>query len=226
MTCCFLSTLSHPHLRDYMKSKGLGVILLRPAENFEWENAAHPDSLLFELDRQVLAFPEHTDGRSYPGSAALNGLLIGAYFIHNPAITDPPLLKKIREKGYRVIPVSQGYCRCSILKVDEKSVITADWGVEKALREQTDLKVLLCEPGRILLDRHTGFWGGCAGRVEDEVVFHGALKGQPGEEEIRRFIAGRGLRIREFDFPLRDIGGWVIGENLPEGDRIRLFRTK
>jgi len=207
---CFLSSLAHPFFREYMEKQGFQLMLLYPRKNFEWETSAHPDSLLFRLGDRLFSFPEETDGRHYPGSAALCGLLAGRYFIHNLSITPPFLLEEIKKAGYIPVDVPQGYCRCSILKVDENSLITADWGIARVLKEKTDLNLLLCEPGQILLDRHTGFWGGCAGCIKDEVVFHGSLRGQPGEEKIRAFIRKRGLKLREFDFPLRDIGGWVF----------------
>ena len=108
----------------------------------------------------------------------------------------------------------QGYARCSILPVNEDSIITADWGVAK-ICISAGMNVLLIRPGHIQLTGFNyGFIGGCGGRIGDTVVFHGNLSEHPDGNSIREFIHQRGLKIKDFpEFPLTD-----IGSILTEGD--------
>ena len=71
------------------------------------------------------------------------------------AAADSTILTKIH--------VKQGYTRCSLLPVDDRSFITSDAGIAKTLAEH-DTDVLLIHPGHIHLPGFDyGFIGGTGG---------------------------------------------------------------
>ena len=107
-----------------------------------------------------------------------------------------------------LIDVRQGYTKCSVVIVDEHSIITYDEGIVRACSKYPDLNVLKVSPGFVKLDGYdTGFIGGTSGRVGDEIIFHGDLFVHPDFQRIVSFIEKRGLTCRWFsDFKLTDIG--------------------
>ena len=106
--------------------------------------------------------------------------------------------------------MKQGYACCSIVPVDEDSIITADRGIARAA-EAAGIKVLTVEAGHVELPGYdTGFLGGTSGRVGDEILFNGDLSSHPDFEAIKDFIGSRGLKIKYFEgYPLRDIGSII-----------------
>ena len=118
------------------------------------------------------------------------------------------LLEEAKRLNLETIHVPQGYARCSILPVDENSIITSDRGVAAAC---TQLDVLLISPGRIELPGYnTGFIGGTGGRAGKDIVFNGDLSAHPDFEIIKEFIESRGLQcVWTTDMPLTDIGSVI-----------------
>lgn len=108
------------------------------------------------------------------------------------------------------INVPQGYAKCSIVSVNENSVITYDDGIAKACLK-TGLDVLHISSGHILLPGYpTGFIGGCSGRIGNEIIFNGDLSLHPNFTAIRDFIESRELTCTWFDdCPLTDIGSII-----------------
>lgn len=135
----------------------------------------------------------------YPKDIAYNVAIVGDYAIHNFKYTDRKILEFIDENGLKKINVEQGYTKCSICIVDEKSVITSDKGIQSALSE-TDIKCLLIEPGHIdLFDMNYGFIGGCSGLIaKDKIAFLGTIKEHPSYEKIKEFVSSRNIEIVEF----------------------------
>jgi hypothetical protein len=69
--------------------------------------------------------------------------------------------------------VKQGYTKCSLVVVDEKSVITSDMGLAAAL-QRFEIDVLLISQGHVALPGlQYGFLGGASGRAGDEILFNG-----------------------------------------------------
>ena len=119
-------------------------------------------------------------------------------------ITPPQL----RSEAY-MINVKQGYSKCSIVIVDEDSIITYDNGIANAC-EHAGMNVLRIRPGYVALAGYkTGFIGGASGRVGDTIVFCGDISAHPDSTAITEFIQERGLNIKSFSFPLTDIGSII-----------------
>ena len=206
-----LSRTSGRELTEYLEAKGLDIEYFEPLTNVAAPVRDHPDlvfcplrdDMLFEGDRTLL-------GEDYPEDVRYNGFSTGKYFIHNLRYTDPILLDKVKELGLIPIDVRQGYCNCSIVPVDEDSLITYDKGIASAC-EAEGLNVLLVESGHVELPGYsTGFIGGASGRIGKELIFNGDITGHPDHERIMDFAEKRGLVVKCFTgYPLRDIGSII-----------------
>lgn len=149
----------------------------------------------------------------YPNDCILNHTLIGKHIIGNSRIFDGALMKECAD--YEVIHTNQGYCKCSILVVDENSVITDDVSIAHNCREN-GFDCLLVSKGDIFLNKHEyGFIGGASGKIsKNEIVFFGDITKHRDYYPIKSFIYDRGMKIISFNFPLTDFGGIVpIKEN-------------
>ena len=171
----------------------------------------HPDLLYCRLKEDVIFMGnDQLLTPEYPGDIIYNGFSTGKYFIHDLRYTDEQLLKAVEELGLIPVNVKQGYACCSIVPVDEDSIITADRGIAKAA-EAAGITVLTVSPGHVELPGYdTGFLGGTSGKVGDEIIFNGDLSAHQDFRAIRDFIEARGLRIKYFEnYPLRDIGSII-----------------
>ena len=194
----------------------------------------HPDLLLCKLGVSDAAPLFRGDqarlSPAYPGDVLYNACCTGRYFIHNLKYTAPELLaaagiaisgtasgpqtagsnaqSQTKHTGSMIpVQVPQGYAKCSIVCVDETSIITYDAGITKACLA-AGLEVLQISPGHVRLPGYpTGFLGGASGRVGREILFNGDLSVHPDFAAIRDFIESRGLSCVHFpDYPLTDVG--------------------
>lgn len=167
------------------------------------------DYVLFaapELKKQVIKGSTYLKA-SYPDNIAYNVAFIGSYAVHNTHYTDPQLKNVIDDKGYEWVSVKQGYTNCMLCRVGDRSAITSDPGLARALKAK-GLDILQIDAGHIELSGlDYGFIGGasmCIGRV---IYFFGSLKTHPQGTEIREFIHKKGYKTVELgNTKLVDIG--------------------
>ena len=187
------------------------VEFFEPLDNVAEPVKNHPDLLYCRLDEEVVfkGRPELLS-EEYPSDIIYNAFSTGKYFIHDLKHTDKVLLGCAEAMGLIPVNVKQGYACCSIVPVDEDSVITYDRGIAKAA-EAAGMNVIVVEPGHVELPGYdTGFIGGTSGKVGDEIIFNGDLSVHPDFEAIREFIEAKGLKVKYFEgYPLRDIGSII-----------------
>jgi hypothetical protein len=145
-------------------------------------------------------------GKSYPDSGRYNAVVTSELIIHNLKITDPAIFKTF--PGRKHLHVNQGYTRCNLLALDDNRFLTSDRGIEKALMAEGK-KMLFVDPAPVKLKgQKYGFFPGCCGILNGEVLIAGSLTYHPEGEQIREFINVSGLTIRElYQGPLTDVGG-------------------
>lgn len=194
----------------------------------------HPDLLLCKLgvsdEAPLFRGDQARLSPAYPGDVLYNACCTGRYFIHNLKYTAPELLAaagiaipgtasgpqtagsnaqpQTKHTGSMIpVQVPQGYAKCSIVCVNETSIITYDAGITKACLA-AGLEVLQISPGHVRLPGYpTGFLGGASGRVGRKILFNGDLSVHPDFAAIRDFIESRGLSCVHFpDYPLTDVG--------------------
>ena len=135
--------------------------------------------------------------KKYPDDIAYNVCIVGKYALHNFEYTDKEVLKYLDENEFERINIKQGYSKCSICVVDDKSIITADKGIVDSIEKSgADIDYLLIEQGNIdLFDMNFGFIGGCTGILSDsEVGFLGKVENHPDFEKIKEFLNKYGKR--------------------------------
>ena len=207
----YISKNAFPELIGYLKDKGCELCFTEHLTNVSPAVSDHTDLIYVRLDEDTVFEGDRGKlSKGYPGEVIYNACSTGKYFIHNLKYTDEALLRASEELGLIPVNVRQGYARCSIIPVDGDSIITYDRGVAEACRK-TGIDVLLVRPGYVSLeDYDTGFIGGTAGRIGQEIVFNGDLSKHPDYEMIVAFIREKGLEPVYFTgHPLTDIGSVV-----------------
>lgn len=143
-------------------------------------------------------------GKDYPEEVAYNVGRIGNLAIHNFKYTDEKLKYYLKKENVEFIHVNQGYTKCSMVIVDERSIITADYPIYKKLTN-LGIDVLLVQSGHIKLEGYTyGFIGGATGNLsKEDIMFSGRLDKHPDKERIFNFLKKYKKRIV-----------WLSNENL------------
>jgi len=117
----------------------------------------------------------------------------------------------LSEEPFDFYSVKQGYTKCSVIPVDERSLITADASIA-AVTTRRGLDILLLrEQATDLQGYDTGFIGGATSYSpyfqDPNIYFCGDLDTHPQSREIRRFCAERNRTcISLTQHPLQDVG--------------------
>ena len=215
MNTIYISKKSNKILQDYLSNKGYNLQLVESDGIVSDGLSCHPDIFLCKMglyNNSPVYFAEKGIlSEKYPDDIRFNAACTGKYFIHNLSYTDEKLLLAAKAMDMQLVNVRQGYSKCSIVVVDENSIITYDEGIVKSCRRFPDLEVLKVEKGHVKLEGYdTGFIGGASGRVGNEIIFNGDLSKHPDFESIVDFIENKGLKCKWFpEFELTDIGSII-----------------
>lgn len=165
---------------------------------------------LLSMSGYRVCFAKKSQYPQYPGDATLCAKCIGSAVIHSEAVTDPV----IRSLTDEWIDVRQGYSACSVLVVDDRSLITSDRGIA-ATAAAHGIEVLQIRAGHIKLEGFDyGFFGGAAFAANDTVYFTGDPAQHPDGDKIIRLIRNRRKSVEILtDSPMFDIGGAVVLPN-------------
>ena len=177
------------------------------------------DDLVFMLkdtEYNIISGKENVEMK-YPNDIKYNVCIIGNYAVHNFKYTDKVVLKELKENGYELINVEQGYTNCSVAVIDESSVITTDRKIaEKLIANNISVLLLDYTPDIKLKDEYgnysnmNGFIGGAIGRLDNNIIVFGDLNKIDRENKIRDFIKIRNLKLIDFkDLDVIDYGGIV-----------------
>lgn len=221
--------------RELMK-RGYTVLKLPRHKGLTEAIESHPDSLLFRVGNRIVATCNYCDeaayvfsdvrefcpearlgfidvalGNSFPADAKINAATIGKYLIANKKTVAREILEISEKEGLALINVNQSYPNCSILKINDENVITADVGISRALGE-VGINVLLITPGHISLPPYEyGFIGGASGVDGKTVYFLGDIMTHPDGKRITEFIENLGMKAVSLDSgELQDMGGIVF----------------
>ena len=156
---------------------------------------------------------ERTLGEKYPQDVPLNVCILGETAVCNTKYADPIMLNSVQ----KLIHASQGYTKCSICVVDERSIITSDKNIASQLREN-GYEVLEISAGHIALPGYdSGLIGGAAFKLSKNVLaFSGSLDWHPDKNAILDFLSNRGISPAFLtDVEIFDIGSGIpVFENL------------
>ncbi len=219
-------------VQDQLCAMGDTPVLLPPHPALPLPVASHPDMLLFfgrdriytaksyyavareELDRvsaalqKELVLTEEELRAGYPDEILFNAARVGEHLFCLAEHTAKEILEQER---LQIVPVRQGYAKCSVLPVGDRALITADPSIASAAeRLGLDVLRLTCQ-GACLAGYETGFFGGASSfspyQSTNEICFCGDLSLHPEGNLIERFCKKHGKSpVSLSRMPLLDLG--------------------
>lgn len=147
-------------------------------------------------------------GKCYPADARFNALRLGKRILCNPDTISREILEFAQTHEIEIVPVKQGYTKCSVCCVDEDLIITDDPSIYKSAQFFCN-DLLLVSKGSIRLSGyHYGFIGGCCGKLDRDLIgWNGNIETHADAKQILDFLERHRIRsINLHDGPLTDIG--------------------
>ncbi|MCX7842994.1 MAG: hypothetical protein N2489_07965 [Clostridia bacterium] len=205
-------------IEEGLKKNGVGIIKTYSYPGTYDAICCHPDILLHHLGEERIIYAPGVDvelisrlaslgfrmirgetalGAQYPGNVAYNAARIGSFLFHNLKFTDPLLKREMENSNVELVHVNQGYTKCSVSIVNEKSIITSDRGIAKEA-EKRGIEVLLIQPdsGIKLPGLDMGFIGGCSGLIGPKRwAVTGNLKNLKSYGIIKNFLCSKGVEL-------------------------------
>ena len=219
---------------------GYRVIALPPFSKLGEAVASHPDMLIKRIGNEYISYADYCEEASYvfcdlslltvgtgarftltadevapcyPQDVGLNALQIGDKLFCRVKSASAVMLNYARESGMEIINTNQGYPACTVLKLNDGAVITADEGMAKLMAEH-GIRVTLIGQGGISLPPYDyGFIGGAGEVHEDKLYLFGDPALHPDGEKIISAARAEGLTVIPLcDGMLRDLGGILFTE--------------
>lgn len=211
--------------REFFQTIGLKVVPLPAYERLDAPVAKHADMLLFPTEDGLLLPRDYYEANKgvfegvriiytdeefspqYPKDVRLNALETDKGIICRA----DSVSERIRSMGKPIINVAQGYARCTVCKVDENAIITADPSIAIAAKDN-GIDVLQICGGEIRLPGYSyGFIGGCSVRIGDTMYFTGDITAHPDYDSIEAFLGSHGVKPYSLSEDiLTDYGGFVL----------------
>ena len=120
-----------------------------------------------------MIFTDDTVKAEYPHDARYNALFVGSYLFCKADSVSGAILDYAEKKDIKLIPTKQGYPACTTLPLSDKTALSADPGILKALSEN-GICAIKTENGGIALPPYEyGFIGGTAGICDGKLFFIG-----------------------------------------------------
>ncbi len=159
-----------------------------------------PDAVIFPSTSALIS--------EYPYDIALNACRIGNFLFHNLKFTDYQILEYYKTKGVRLIDVKQGYTKCSVCIINEKTIITSDIKIAEKAREN-GINAFVYNSNKICLKGlDYGFIGGISGLIDKNVIlFNGDVSKLDKSESLLNFCQNNGMTIIKLNSMMpEDIG--------------------
>lgn len=219
----YLSEKADNEIINSLNKNGFDVILLPTFNALSNPVSTHADMLLLavgntlfihkDYDISIKGFEnvikiDEPISCQYPNDVLLNIAVVGKNVFANTKYVSKTILSFLRENGYTIHHVQQGYAHCSTCIVDDNAIITADKSIAHTA-QSIGIDALLIEEGYISLPPYQyGFIGGSCGSHKDVIYFCGSLEHHPNGEKIRNFIEAHEKNVFELaKSTLSDIGG-------------------
>ena len=222
----YISQNADNRIIESLRREGFEVHLLAPFDALTAPTNTHADMLLLSVGDTVFVHKDYpvelSDvknvvkidepiGSKYPSDVRLNIAIVGKNAICNTKYASRTILNHLKNQGYEIAHVPQGYAHCSTCIVSTNALITADESIFEAAK-MLGIDALKIVSGHISLPPYDyGFIGGASGTDENKVYFCGSLSHHPDGEKIREFIKKHGKDVCELTpLPLEDIGGMLL----------------
>jgi len=202
---------------SFFTQKGIDVYFSKKVSCIDSSVAYHPDIQIAHIDTNLYVcapefFDYYTDilspygatvikgnrsiSGNYPGDIAYNVLRVGKTSFSKVDCTDEVCLFHLCNNNVRCIDVNQGYAKCNVCIVDEKSIITSDVSIHKKALEN-NLDSLLISQGDIRLEGFEyGFVGGASFKLNrNTLCFLGDISHHKDYKKILDFTKERNVDI-------------------------------
>ncbi|MDD3705611.1 MAG: hypothetical protein PHC45_06070 [Clostridiaceae bacterium] len=206
-----------PVIESNLKAKGIECVKTVRCQDLYDSVDGHPDMLMFHLRGNNIVLAPNiyesmepmltkkgfavTKGatwleRNYPGNIAYNILRVGDAVFHNIKHTDPEITKALRNENVKILNVKQGYTKCSVCILNDKTIITSDARISE-IAEKYGIESFFIKPGGIdLKGMNYGFLGGASGLLsKSRIAFSGNLESIEDNHKLIDFISAKGFEI-------------------------------
>lgn len=198
-----------------LRKDGFLTITVPLTELVDTPLSGHPDIQMFVHKKNIFVHPdidisflkkiEKNAGiticsqklkKTYPDDICYNVACTGRWALHRKNSTAHEITDYLHRNKIDIINTKQGYSKCSILIVNENSIITADKSIHSSA-VLNGLDSLLIDEGHIDLPGYKyGFIGGASGKFGDTIYFTGTIMHHPDHERIEQFIRSKGMNIK------------------------------
>lgn len=193
-----------------LKDLGFEVITFPEYHRLQKPVASHPDMLLHILGDKYITTSDYysialesfsklnaagltpvlTDefpSSDYPDDILFNSLRIKDKIFGLEKKMSRAIKEYAEENSLSIVNVKQGYTKCSVCKVSDDAIITADEGISNAATAH-GIDVLKIREGYVGIDGYGyGFIGGASGTYDDTVYFCGDILSHPDGQKIADF---------------------------------------
>ncbi len=245
MKICIVDKRMPEDAKRQLSLNGFYILEAQKSKSLPEPLSSHPDMLFFFHGKTVISSAEYCEENpfifedltrlmpglsvrltsdrfsdKYPGDAIFNALVIGNKIFLKKDSVSSAVLEYAKEKELEICDVKQGYPACTTLALSDKSAITADEGMAKALSSR-GIKVTLIKNGDISLPPYEyGFIGGASGVFRDKVYFIGDCRLHRDCEKIEKAVKDAGLTSKSLSAsPLIDLGRIIFVDSDIENNR-------
>lgn len=194
------------------------VIPMPRADYLDTPVSAHPDMLVFlsfgklfchlkyyqnhrgiidkiaEISGLELVVSNEPTSAEYPCDVLFNCVLLGDRLLCNQHTLSKLILAEATSRNLEIIHTNQGYTKCSVCKVSDNAIITADKSIYKAC-VASGIDTLLVSPNSVGLNGYNcGFIGGTSGNDGKNIYFCGDISLHPDGKKIVEFCKAYGKR--------------------------------
>lgn len=147
----------------------------------------------------------------YPFDIAYNVLNVRNLVFHNLKYTDPKILEYYEKQKYKFINVKQGYTKCSVLVINENSIITSDKQIAKKALEN-GLNTLYVDANKIKLKgMSNGLAGGIGGKIDNNTLaIYGDINKLKELSDISNFCDACNVKILSLSHKIPEDFGSII----------------
>ncbi len=201
--------------KNALNKRGFKTLELPPFSALSESVSSHPDMLIFLGDKifchidyykatkdvldiisdvsgMEIFFSSENINEKYPSDILFNAVKLGNYIFGRTDSMSELIKNYADQNKTTLVNVKQGYTKCSVCKVSEGAIITADEGIAKAA-EKHGIDVLKISQGHIGLDGcNYGFIGGASGNDGANTYFCGNIDLHPDGEAIKSFCKAHG----------------------------------
>ncbi len=203
------SSLSHA-CASSLRELGFEPIIMPEYNRLQKGVSSHPDMLAFIYGNKYICTSEYYSiageifekinslgyspiltheipSEKYPNDILFNALALGDKLFCLEKGISKEVIEFAKANEFQIINTNQGYTKCSVCKISDNAIITADRGISE-LAKANGIDVLTIREGHVNLDGYGyGFIGGSSGVYEDTVYFCGDIMKHPDGKEIAVF---------------------------------------